>query len=76
MSNEGSKGVPKASSPPIAKVPPWHATTTKHEFPTQPLVDRAFIFLGVVVVCNEDEVFQLKGALIHNITDPRRFCWI
>ncbi len=57
MSNEDSKVVPKASPPLVVKVPPWHATIAKHEFPTQPLVNRACILLGVVVVCNEDEVF-------------------
>jgi len=42
----------------------WHAATTKlHELQMQPTINQVNIVFDMMVVHNEEEVFQPKGAL-------------
>jgi hypothetical protein len=50
----------------VSKVQPksWHVVVAKlHDLPTQLAMDWANVILGVVVVHNEEGIFQLRGAL-------------
>ncbi len=57
-------------------VPPWHVTPTKfHELPTCPPIDRTKVLPDVVVVQNQEGIFQI-GGLHDDIIDPKGYYWI
>jgi hypothetical protein len=61
----------------MSKVQPksQHVVVAKlHDLPTHIAIDRGNVILGVVVVDNEEGIFQLRGALPISVDSIG--CWI
>ncbi len=58
--------ISKANCTKVSKVllESWHAIMAKpHDLLVRPIIDRANVIPGVVIMHNEEGMFQLKGAL-------------
>ncbi len=61
-----SHPISKANITKVSKVlrKSWHAIMAKpHDLLVRPTIDRANVIPGVVIMHNEEGMFQLKGAL-------------
>jgi len=54
----------------------WHVATTKlHELQMQPTINQVNVVPDVMVVHNEEGVFN-QGGHWHDNVDPTWYCWI